>query len=83
MDVAAGDVLYKKGKFLAALFLLTLVLAKLRGRLSAEREKHHLNALRHLPSALQQVLKTGPPRRVLILLIHLSVPVSPMIIFIQ
>jgi glucosamine--fructose-6-phosphate aminotransferase (isomerizing) len=41
---------------LAALFLLTLVLAKLRGRLSAEREKQHLHALRHLPSALQQVL---------------------------
>jgi len=45
---------------LAALFLLTLVLAKLRGRLSAEREKHHLNALRHLPSALQQVLTLEP-----------------------
>ncbi|HEV8260465.1 MAG TPA: glutamine--fructose-6-phosphate transaminase (isomerizing), partial [Burkholderiales bacterium] len=45
---------------LAALFLLTLVLAKLRGRLPAEREKHHLNALRHLPSALQQVLTLEP-----------------------
>ncbi len=45
---------------LAALFLLTLVLAKLRGRLSAEQEKRHLYALRHLPSALQQVLTLEP-----------------------
>jgi len=45
---------------LAALFLLTLVLAKLRGRLSAEQEKQHLHALRHLPSALQQVLTLEP-----------------------
>ena len=45
---------------LAALFLLTLVLAKLRGRLSAEQEKRHLHALRHLPSALQQVLTLEP-----------------------
>jgi glutamine---fructose-6-phosphate transaminase (isomerizing) len=45
---------------LAALFLLTLVLAKLRGRLSAEQEMRHLHALRHLPSALQQVLTLEP-----------------------
>jgi glucosamine--fructose-6-phosphate aminotransferase (isomerizing) len=45
---------------LAALFLLTLVLAKLRGRLSAEQERQHLHALRHLPSALQQVLTLEP-----------------------
>jgi glutamine---fructose-6-phosphate transaminase (isomerizing) len=45
---------------LAALFLLTLVLAKLRGRLSAEQEKRHLHSLRHLPSALQQVLTLEP-----------------------
>ncbi|MGQ0577379.1 MAG: glutamine--fructose-6-phosphate transaminase (isomerizing) [Betaproteobacteria bacterium] len=45
---------------LAALFLLTLVLAKLRGQLSAEQEKQHLHALRHLPSALQQVLTLEP-----------------------
>ncbi len=45
---------------LAALFLLTLVLAKLRGRLSAAQEKQHLLALRHLPAALQQVLTLEP-----------------------
>jgi glucosamine--fructose-6-phosphate aminotransferase (isomerizing) len=45
---------------LAALFLLTLVLAKLRGRLSEAQEKQHLHALRHLPSALQQVLTLEP-----------------------
>jgi glucosamine--fructose-6-phosphate aminotransferase (isomerizing) len=41
---------------LAALFLLTLVMAKTRGRLSAADEQKHLQALRHLPSALRQVL---------------------------
>ena len=41
---------------LAALFLLTLVLAKLRGRLAPEREQQFLNELRHLPSAVQKVL---------------------------
>jgi glucosamine--fructose-6-phosphate aminotransferase (isomerizing) len=45
---------------LAALFLLTLVLAKQRGRLSAEEEQRHLQALRHLPSAVQLVLKLEP-----------------------
>jgi glucosamine--fructose-6-phosphate aminotransferase (isomerizing) len=45
---------------LAALFLLTLVLAKLRGRLSAETEKAHLQALRHLPAAVAGVLKLEP-----------------------
>jgi glucosamine--fructose-6-phosphate aminotransferase (isomerizing) len=45
---------------LAVLFLLTLVLAKLRGRLSAEAEQAHLKALRHLPAALQQVLQLEP-----------------------
>jgi glutamine---fructose-6-phosphate transaminase (isomerizing) len=45
---------------LAVLFLLTLVLAKLRGRLSADQEMRHLHALRHLPSALQQVLTLEP-----------------------
>jgi glucosamine--fructose-6-phosphate aminotransferase (isomerizing) len=45
---------------LAALFLLTLVLAKTRGRLSAVTEHKHLQALRHLPSALQQVLTLEP-----------------------
>jgi glucosamine--fructose-6-phosphate aminotransferase (isomerizing) len=42
---------------LAALFLLTLVLAKSRGRLSAQQEAQHLAALRHLPAALQVVLQ--------------------------
>jgi len=45
---------------LAALFLLTLVLAKQRGRLSTEEEQRHLHALRHLPSAAQSVLKLEP-----------------------
>jgi glucosamine--fructose-6-phosphate aminotransferase (isomerizing) len=41
---------------LAALFLLTLVLARLRGRLEREREAAYLASLRHLPAALQNVL---------------------------
>jgi glucosamine--fructose-6-phosphate aminotransferase (isomerizing) len=45
---------------LAALFLLTLVLAKLRGRLTAEQETAHLAALRSLPNKLQQVLALEP-----------------------
>ncbi len=42
---------------LASLFLLTLVLARCRNRLSAEEEARHLAALRHLPAALQVVLQ--------------------------
>ena len=45
---------------LAGLFLLTLVLAKLRGKLSREQEQQHLHDLRHLPSAVQAVLKLEP-----------------------
>jgi glucosamine--fructose-6-phosphate aminotransferase (isomerizing) len=45
---------------LAALFLLTLVLAKLRGRLAADREQKYLQELRHLPSAVQKVLELEP-----------------------
>jgi glucosamine--fructose-6-phosphate aminotransferase (isomerizing) len=41
---------------LAALVLLTLVLAKIRGRLTRERESELLHALRHLPAALSKVL---------------------------
>ena len=41
---------------LAALFLLTMVLAKLKGRLSPERERELLASLRHLPAALGHVL---------------------------
>jgi len=45
---------------LAALFLLTLVLAKLRGRLTPEQEAGHLKAMRHLPAAVADVLKLEP-----------------------
>jgi glucosamine--fructose-6-phosphate aminotransferase (isomerizing) len=45
---------------LAALFLLTLVLAKQQGKLSKENEQQHLQALRHLPSAAQAVLNLEP-----------------------
>ena len=45
---------------LAALFLLTLVLAKTKGRLSAKEESRHLHAMRHLPAALQGVLALEP-----------------------
>ena len=42
---------------LAALYLLTLVLAKLRGRLTVEQEAAELTALRHLPVAVAKVLE--------------------------
>ena len=45
---------------LAALFLLTLVLAKVKHRLSAQEEARHLYAMRHLPAALQAVLALEP-----------------------
>jgi len=45
---------------LAALFLLTLALAKLRGHLPAEAEAAALRSLRHLPAALQSVLALEP-----------------------
>ena len=45
---------------LAALFLLTLVLAKHRGRLSRQQEQQYLHELRHLPSAAQKVLELEP-----------------------
>ncbi|MEW6133202.1 MAG: glutamine--fructose-6-phosphate transaminase (isomerizing) [Pseudomonadota bacterium] len=45
---------------LAALFLLTLVLAKLRGKLGPEQEAEHLSSLRQLPQLAQQVLKLEP-----------------------
>jgi len=45
---------------LAALFLLTLVLAKQRGRLTAQQEQQHLHDLRHLPVAVQKVLELEP-----------------------
>ncbi|MDD4929206.1 MAG: glutamine--fructose-6-phosphate transaminase (isomerizing) [Gallionella sp.] len=45
---------------LVALFLLTLVLAKQRNRLTAAGEQEHLHALRHLPAATQKVLDLEP-----------------------
>lgn len=45
---------------LTALFLLTLTLAKLRGRLTATQEADYLTQLRHLPAALLSVLALEP-----------------------
>ncbi len=45
---------------LAALFLLTLVLAKLKGRLSDTEEAIQLQALRHLPAAIGRALELEP-----------------------
>ena len=45
---------------LAALFLLTLVLAKVRGHLTPEAEHLHLRNLRHLPVAISSVLALEP-----------------------
>ncbi|MFH2140522.1 MAG: glutamine--fructose-6-phosphate transaminase (isomerizing) [Pseudomonadota bacterium] len=45
---------------LAGLFLLTLVMAKLRGRLDETREQQFLHELRHLPAAMQKVLALEP-----------------------
>ncbi|MBU1214440.1 MAG: glutamine--fructose-6-phosphate transaminase (isomerizing) [Gammaproteobacteria bacterium] len=45
---------------LAALFLLTLVMAKVRGRLDEKREQQFLHELRHLPAAMQKVLALEP-----------------------
>jgi glucosamine--fructose-6-phosphate aminotransferase (isomerizing) len=45
---------------LAALYLLTLVLAKSRGRLTVSHEAAELTALRHLPVAVAKVLELEP-----------------------
>ena len=45
---------------LAGLYLLTLSLAQVRGRLNAAQEAAELKALRHLPVALQAVLALEP-----------------------
>ena len=45
---------------LAALYLLTLIFAKLRGRLTEQVEAAELQALRHLPSAVSKVLELEP-----------------------
>ncbi|MDR0440490.1 MAG: glutamine--fructose-6-phosphate transaminase (isomerizing) [Candidatus Accumulibacter sp.] len=48
---------------LAALYLLTLVIAKLRGRLSEATEAAELQHLRHLPMAVARVLELEPDIR--------------------
>lgn len=45
---------------LVALFLLTLTLAQIRGRLTDDDERRHLHALRHLPDAMSKVLALEP-----------------------
>jgi len=45
---------------LAALFLLTLTLAQVNGRLTDEEEAEHLKQMRHLPVALSSVLALEP-----------------------
>ena len=45
---------------LAALFLLTLTLAQVKGRLSDEQEAAHLKAMRHLPVSISAVLALEP-----------------------
>ena len=45
---------------LAGLYLLTLALAQVRGRLGDDDEAAHLKSLRHLPLALQAVLALEP-----------------------
>ncbi|MES2918786.1 MAG: glutamine--fructose-6-phosphate transaminase (isomerizing) [Pseudomonadota bacterium] len=45
---------------LVALFTLAVTLAKLNGRLSAEKEAEYLDALRHLPGSVQHALNLEP-----------------------
>lgn len=45
---------------LVALFTLAITLAKLNGRVSAEQEAGHLDALRHLPVSVQHALNLEP-----------------------
>jgi glutamine---fructose-6-phosphate transaminase (isomerizing) len=45
---------------LAALFLLTLVMAKVRNCLSADQESAYIDQLRHLPVAVNKVLELEP-----------------------
>ncbi|MDH5553370.1 MAG: glutamine--fructose-6-phosphate transaminase (isomerizing), partial [Nitrosomonas sp.] len=49
---------------LASLLLLTITLAKMRGKLSTEREHEMIAALRHLPAALQLALQVEPQVKV-------------------
>ena len=48
---------------LAALLLLAMVFARMRGRVSVERERALIVALRHLPAALSHVLQVEPAIR--------------------
>ncbi|MEO8409798.1 MAG: glutamine--fructose-6-phosphate transaminase (isomerizing) [Propionivibrio sp.] len=48
---------------LAGLYLLTLIIAKMRGRLSEKDEAAELQALRHLPIAVTKVLELEPQIR--------------------
>lgn len=45
---------------LTALFLLSLTIAKIRGKLTAGQEAEHLKSLRHLPVAISAVLALEP-----------------------
>lgn len=45
---------------LAGLFLLTLALGKSKGSISAQQQHTHLQAMRHLPLAVQSVLELEP-----------------------
>ncbi len=45
---------------LAALFVLTLVMAKVKQRLTAEQESAYIDQLRHLPVAINKVLELEP-----------------------
>lgn len=45
---------------LAALFMLTLVVAKVKGQLTAEQESSFIDQLRHLPVAVNKVLTLEP-----------------------
>jgi len=45
---------------LVSLFLLTLVIAKMKGRLEAQQEVAYLDMLRHLPAAVNSVLALEP-----------------------
>ena len=49
---------------LAALFIVTLLLAKLRGHLTAVQEHQYLEALRHLPGSVQHALNLEPQIKV-------------------
>ena len=45
---------------LTALFLLSLVIARIRGRLTPEQEAAHMKSLRHLPVAVSAILALEP-----------------------